>query len=206
MVKISSVNNLSDARYFAAFPSDWIGFDCHPISSKFIDNSAIHEIMNWLHGPKFYLNVEGLSQENIFQLVSNLQVEGLELSAHENSSYLKDDYTIFKRILIDMQTSTEKIVDMCQKVLPACDYIVLDFRTNNISFSELGLHSKIDEIALKRISKEFPIFIDIVFDENETNQILETKISGIDILSGEEEKAGLRSFEDIQDIMESLEI
>ena len=51
-VKISSVNNLSDARYCAGMGVDIIGFDLHEGSDHYVSPSKFKEIERWISGVK----------------------------------------------------------------------------------------------------------------------------------------------------------
>jgi phosphoribosylanthranilate isomerase len=54
-IKISQVTNLTDARYFAAWGVDYLGFDINPASPFFISPPLVKEIADWIEGPKIIL-------------------------------------------------------------------------------------------------------------------------------------------------------
>jgi len=53
-----SITNLTDARYFAAYGVEWMGFQLDQDHESYIGNDAILEIMNWVEGPKFLLETQ----------------------------------------------------------------------------------------------------------------------------------------------------
>lgn len=50
-----SVNNLTDARYFAAYMVDWIGFNVNPASANYVNPENLAEILGWVEGPRYIL-------------------------------------------------------------------------------------------------------------------------------------------------------
>lgn len=50
-----SINNLTDARYFAAYMVDWIGFNINPASQDYLDREKLMEILGWVEGPQYLL-------------------------------------------------------------------------------------------------------------------------------------------------------
>ena len=51
-IKISQITNLTDARYFAAWGVDFLGFDINPESEHFSSPSIVAEISEWVEGPE----------------------------------------------------------------------------------------------------------------------------------------------------------
>src|SRR5690606_35497353 len=62
-VKISEVNNLSDARYCAGMTVDLMGFDLCKESEYFISPETFMELTGWVSGPEF-VGEFGLSTED----------------------------------------------------------------------------------------------------------------------------------------------
>jgi len=73
----ASIANLTDARYFAAFGVDWMGFDINPASDAYISTEDIIEIIQWVEGPKFIL--QGVNWNPAAAEI--LKTEGLKIEA-----------------------------------------------------------------------------------------------------------------------------
>ncbi len=54
-LKISSVTNLSDARYAAGAWANYLGFCCDPSNTNYIDPNKMKEIKAWVNGPEIVL-------------------------------------------------------------------------------------------------------------------------------------------------------
>jgi len=81
-VKASKINNLSDARYFAALEVDYIGFDGLPTSANYIAPGKQLEIAGWLSGPKYCLDVCGATYITPEILQQSEQLGAVEVDMH----------------------------------------------------------------------------------------------------------------------------
>ena len=61
-VKISAINNLSDARYCAGMGVDMLGFALEPTNPDSISPEKYTEIIGWLSGVKFVGEFEQSNQ------------------------------------------------------------------------------------------------------------------------------------------------
>ena len=203
-VKASAITNLSDARYFSAFPVNWMSFQCNPVSKKYVPHNTIQEMAGWLEGPEFCLEVAGLDSETIAQLLQEVDVQGVE---YESGQVIPDavaeKYTIFQRIYIDKLSSVESLT---RQISNETDYIILDFQLNQLSLSQLQNNDLNISVAdLNKLANNNAILISMDFRQKDIDELLKWNTDGLDIQGGEEEKVGLRSFEDIQDVMDSLD-
>lgn len=202
-VKVSSITNLSDARYFAVYPVHWLSFEANSISTKYLPKQKIQEIVGWLEGPKYCLQVAGLNEAEIEEATSGLPIDGLELS--EEQQLNTTEFTIFRRLLINTHSTIEEIETRMNSV-ENTDYFILDFLINDVPVEQLFNDSSSLSIRdLSHLAKAKKIIIAGHFTAEQIAQFLEFNLLGIDLLGGEEEKVGLRAFDDIQDVMEELE-
>ena len=81
-MKISHVNNLTDARYFAAAGVRFLGFCCNPGASQYCSVSRISEICQWIEGPEFVLEFDGWqSEQEIETILSSVTVQAVHFGA-----------------------------------------------------------------------------------------------------------------------------
>jgi len=196
----SQINNLSDARYFAAYPVDWMSFVGNPNASNYLDLEQVNEIIGWIAGPKILMDARGCSPAQIQTFVNQVQVSGLIIDATQTiSAELQEHYEILRVIyvpaLIDLSALEAEIVQMNNN-----DILVYDFQTNDADTSVV-LQPEFAPFLTSR-----SVFIDGQISIKEVSRFLNSGANGLVITSGVEEKVGLRSFEDIQDLMEELEI
>jgi phosphoribosylanthranilate isomerase len=60
-VKVSGINNLSDARYCAGMGAAMLGFDCNPASANYLPPEKVREIAGWVAGVELVGEVAGPS-------------------------------------------------------------------------------------------------------------------------------------------------
>lgn len=200
-VKASSITNLSDARYFSAYPVDWLSYQCNPISKKYADNNTIHAFLGWVSGPKCCLEVSGLSNDKINALLSNISADGLEMDSAQQFDFSEKELTIFRRLYITPASNFESLEQEMASLQESTDYFVLDFTLNQVSLTD----DFIKTLALNQLCDKFSILLDATIEPQKVSSFLELGIHGLNIQSGEEQQVGLRSFDDIQDLMEELD-
>lgn len=202
-VKASKINNLSDARYFAAYSVDYLSFDCNSISIDYTSASSLKEIAQWVSGPKLCAEVVGLSIHEIEELLKQIAVDAIEIDSSQLlSPAWQSNYTIFKQILIHRETTVQEI----QAAMHDADFYVLNFRLSSITYTDLQQGTPFTIQELNRLSSSFPVILDINVSPSHLHSLLNIPVHGITIHGGQEEKVGIRSFEDVQDIMEALEV
>lgn len=82
-IAVLSINNLTDARYFAAYGVDYLGFELNPENSDFLGFDKIKEIVEWVEGPKTLGQLADISGAKLFD-------EVLHLDAVSDSKSIKE--------------------------------------------------------------------------------------------------------------------
>ena len=77
------ITNLTDARYFAAVGASWMGFDLTPGSR--VSLQEVIAIAEWVEGPRIFVDVRGLDENQITRIVVELEPHGLLLDETANS-------------------------------------------------------------------------------------------------------------------------
>ncbi|MBK7634823.1 MAG: hypothetical protein IPJ13_11455 [Saprospiraceae bacterium] len=191
-VKISHVNNLTDARYFAAAGVRFLGFCCNPGASQYCSVSRISEICQWIEGPEFVLEFDGWqSEQEIETILSSVTVQAVHFGAF--STYQSSfGIPVFKDFIF------ENIAD--------ADFTQVDFPVIR-SVKEFSgfLDTDLDIINHKMGGKAF--YLDIPFEVSDLDRLISTfPNAGLVLRGGAEEKTGFKSFEQIDSIFDALEL
>ncbi|MBX2844925.1 MAG: hypothetical protein KTR13_01835 [Saprospiraceae bacterium] len=205
-VKASSISNLSDARYFAALEVDWVSYVCNPHSEKFVAPQQLVEMKNWLSGPKHCGECLNMDFESIIAVIDECGLEGVEVDVfNRNRKELANKVTVFTRILVDKTMTFDDLTELIREKSTGSHHFILDFKTNAIGFDDLeeGIPFQLEE--LKVLAEACPVLLDVPLKANQVKSVLETQL-GLNLHGGEEERVGVRSFDDVQDIMEQLEV
>ena len=81
-VKASSISNLTDARYFAAWHVDWLGFDLTPDGLTILPLPEVKEIKDWIEGPKIVGELAVLDIEQSQQIIDFLSLKYIQVGRH----------------------------------------------------------------------------------------------------------------------------
>lgn len=190
-IKISKVSNLTDARYFTAMGVDYLGFCCNVGAELYCAPSKIKEITDWVTGPDFVMEIDGWQTEDEVIDISNTGLgQALHLGAF--SSYQQSfPLPIFKDFILEN---------------------LEDARMDDVDFPVIRSDKQFSELTASQISliqaliEKRKVFLDIPFDHNMVTSLLDTlPVYGLILRGGEEEKTGLKSFEQLDYIFETLE-
>lgn len=198
LVKVSEVNNLSDARYCAGMGVEMIGFSLDENHPKFIELAKLREIALWISGIKVVGEFTGDNIENINYLARELKLDYVQLNHTMNPDLLKQlDFPIIQKLILDSANQRE-----------IKSY--LDLYKDKVSYFLLE-NEKLDSIfgyeeALIDWCKNYPILLGFGIKNEDLFKILHTiQPTGIGLKGGEEIKPGLKSFDELSSILELLE-
>jgi phosphoribosylanthranilate isomerase len=189
-IKVSHINSLTDARYFAAMGVDYLGFCCNSGTEKYCSPAKIKEISDWVQGPEFVLEFDGWQSEaNVRDIINNHLGQAVHFGAF--STYSEDfGLPIFKDIFLEDLSETKNL---------DVDYLVIKSEKQYLQLSVK------DKSLINQWCGFNDVFLDIFFEIDDIPTILkELKIKGMILRGGEEEKLGLKSFEELDRIFEML--
>jgi phosphoribosylanthranilate isomerase len=191
-IKISDIQNLTDARYFAAMDVDYLGFCCNPGSETFCAVSKIKEIKEWVQGPEFVLQFQGFQRE---EEIKALVDEGLGSALHFGifATYDSDfGVPVFKEWIFENLTPE--------------DYLLYDFPIirSDKSYDQLREREKQSLSRLLELKLGYLDFRWSVYDLDQ--MISDLPPFGLILRGGEEERVGVKSFDQMDEIFEFLSV
>ncbi len=197
-VKVSEVNNLSDARYCAGMGVDMIGFHLDTNHPRFIELSSVREIVNWVHGINVVGEFSVINVDNINYLAEELNLDYVQLP----SAVMAEELARLNRpaiVRIDLRSGQEETVDQLLETLGAFVSFFLLESDEMDSIEAL-------EINLKRWASQYPVILGIGI-EKERLSFIEDYINpaAIALKGGDEIKPGLKNFDELAEILEELE-
>ena len=188
LVKAGSITNLSDARYCAGMGVEIIGFPVGKTNPLALESTKIKEMTGWLSGIKVALELDksGFDENYTLELIETLHPDYLQIPIALVENYKK----IAEVPLLLVTDSTElkstngediflyegNIIHNEKKLAAFC-------AENNVILSG----SQIDTSSIKSILEEIKPF-------------------GLELKGGTEISPGLKSFDDLSEIFELLEI
>ena len=204
-VKASSITNLTDARYFAAWGVQWMGFNLNPISENFIDTNTVHAIKEWVEGPEIVIEWDGQDYHQIETIVQDIQPDLIQVGHFTTIDTLiqwQPELPIIKQIIIESESNGTSLEYTIQDFSPYCAFFLLNFKANGYTLDNMPVTFE----WLTQLCQEYPVLISI----NESTQTLDDLIhkikpAGLSVYGGSEEKVGYKSFDELDDLFEALE-
>lgn len=198
-VKISEVSNLSDARYCAGMTVNLMGFDLKKDNSTYVSPENFMELTGWLSGVDFVGEYGNASEDAIKESIKDYEIHYLQTDNPAIIPLFPD----FKRILrfdMDKVTNADEVKSIMQKVADEVEYFL--FESGN------GNHYKENVVnQVLNLAKDYPVILGFnIDDKNVMNLVENTEINGISLKGGEEIRPGYKDFDELADILETLEI
>lgn len=198
-VKISSITNLSDARYCAGMYVNLIGFALEEKSEKYVSPSQFEEITGWVSGLEFVGEFDHLPAEDVLEI----------LKSYPSATWVEHD-----RIdeLIKIKKAGYQVIYKMD--LPEVKHMEKDV-SNLLKNEGILFHITSNDDPLTESDKEVISLLtetcDVILgaglsSENVIELIDELHLKGIALEGGDEIKPGLKDFDELADILEVLEI
>jgi len=197
-VKLGNITNLADARYAAAAGVDYMGFCFEPGNENYIAPIKAKEIIDWTTGSSIVAEFGNQSLDEIKDISELLNVDVIE----ENNRLLPDelkglDKAVIKKIDTDqfdtLQLKTE--IEAYKNVADAFHLYASSGKTT------------IEADALKALCGDYQVMWGFDLSLDNVNDVLEAfKPFAINLSGGVEEKAGIRDFDEMNELFEKISI
>jgi len=198
-VKISEVNNLSDARYCAGMTVNLMGFDLQKDNPSYVSPENFMELTGWLSGVEFVGEYGNASEDEIKASIKDYELHYLQTDNPAIIPLFKD----YKRILrfdMDKVTDAEAVKNTMQEVENEVEFFLFESGNGN-HYKENVVNQVLD------LAKDHPIVLGFNIDDNNVMDLVENNsIKGISLKGGEEIRPGYKDFDELADILETLEI
>ncbi len=207
-IKASDITNLTDARYFAAKEVEWLCFNFSEGAASYIDPMKARAIFEWVEGPKIVGEFDMATADEI-----NFYTEGWGLQAVQVGFLIPLDTVkviknkpIIKEIWIEEFTNPDFIIQELTDYSPYVEAFYLNFDKNGIVWDDLkNPLSMITVEDLKWICQQFNIILSIDFQPHMVDDILALNLYGLSLKGGEEERIGVKSYDELDEILDALE-
>lgn len=184
-IKASEINNLTDARYFAALGVEWVGFKLDLSSDDRVEPALFHGIRSWIEGPKIVAEI-GKTPIDLFAQVYEL--DSFDLFQSNDVIENRDHFLTFKA----------NSLDDLNGLMPSSIY-VLDLT----AIPEAQLFASISE--LQDLNSRLNLIWPAPKDNANLKALIEqVKPYGIEVKGGLEEKTGFKSFDELDEFFDLI--
>ncbi len=204
LIKASRVAHLTDARYFAAKEVNYLGFNLEEGTEGYLDPMYMKAIREWVAGPKIVGEFSRTPIRVVREAAAFYGLDVVQVSAENHGAQLAEleGLEIMLEIEIGEQGLTFSIAEL-QAFAAQVDIFLFNF--SQISVSKSTFYEAKDfwrEVFCLR-----PSLLQADLLATEWPEILETLgLAGLSIVGGEEEQVGVKSYDQIDDVFESLGI
>lgn len=207
-IKANSIQNLTDARYFAAWNATWMGFSLEPGTEQYCAPKDVQEIKEWVVGPQF-VGEFGLSQteQEIRAAAELLQLDAVQLPTYTDVTLLQQlqDLTLIKEYVLEDWSVLSAVEAHCAALSEWVPYFYLNAERGGLSWTVL--QTQPEQLALLRqLCEEYAVLLSIHCPANELGNLIEQLAPhALSVQGGEEEAVGMKSFDDLDAFFETLE-
>ncbi len=207
-IKASAVNNLTDARYFAAREVEWLGFRLSGDPKTAISLVGAKAIAEWVDGVKLVGEFDFATAEEITGADEQLHFDAVQVGMYTPAVTLEKlpNLTFIKEVVVERNSSEAEIEAHLSAYTNCCTYFLLDFTKAGINWEELKTDKPLSLNFLKHLFSKNKILLALDFQASEAQLVIETlQPEGLSLTGGTEEKVGFKSFDELDDIFDSLE-
>ena len=191
-IKVSNLNNLSDARYCAGMGVEMLGF-----SMDELDFDKFREMRGWLAGVQIVGETNSNDVSIIIGLVEKYQPDYLEVSDWQNIIEIQ---RIGKPIILKVDFATANLPALFQATKGNVEYFLLE-NSDEFGIVDDGILSQLDAWSFL-----YPIILGFGIKESNANDLLEqTQLTGFALKGGNEIRPGITDNEKLMNILEILE-
>lgn len=176
------INDLTDARFFAAANANYIAFDFY--TEQALDIETAKEIKDWIQGPDYILMFDKFDPDTIFECSSKLECTNIFLP-FESISNSNSDYNFFTSI------NNIKQIDTLKDRIPEKNITVEIFNRPDFEAFFAIIPSASYKLNLSL--------------EMQKKLILEYQIKSICIYGENEAQVGVKNYDEINDFLEWAE-
>lgn len=195
----SALTHLTDARYFAARGASWLSYDLRVSSPLSLPQAKA--IIAWVEGPKQMGEFDLQTADEIRQIATALSLSGVQIGHFAELEVAKslENILIFKEIKINNDINIKTIEETLAAFAPYVAAFVLDFGAVFPTFNWL-------DDAWRAALRKYSIVLKMNFQADSILEMLgEASPLGIALEGGEEERVGLKSYDELDDVFDRLE-
>lgn len=205
-IKASQITNLTDARYFAAKEVEWLSFNFAEKTDNYIEPMRARVMFDWVEVPHIVGEFDGFDADSVNFYADNWGLKAVQIGATTEVFNVNSDY-ILKEIVVESTTTADILRGMLLPYKNIVAAFLLNFELNNLSFSDLKNNKyAMNDNDLSHLLAEFNIILSIDFQLVELEDIVNLQPFGLSLKGGEEERIGVKSYDELDEIFDLLEI
>lgn len=183
-VKVSSITNLSDARYCAGMGVQLLGFVTVPGREGYIPPATFQDMRGWFAGPQVVAEIYGIRQQKELEEIKAAYQPDLLEGSYDELPLLKEAGLPF---ILHVHTYDLENFQKASDIRPA--FLLTN---TTVSMQILQTASQISPVLIK-------------LPERDAARYLHLPVHGFVLSGGDEERPGFKDYDHLAAILEQLE-
>jgi phosphoribosylanthranilate isomerase len=202
LLKATAVTNLTDARYFAAKDVAYLGFNLEEGTEGYLDPMYMKAIREWVTGPRIVGEFSRQPLAHVAAAASFFELDTVQLSAENHLAELPSLAQLDVILHVDGRLDMTSIQKIFHNAQPFVSCFLIDFSLVNNWESAMYLHKD----AWNVLFDLQPTLLQANVTPGQLAPLFQQlRLAGLSIVGGEEERVGVKSFDQIEELLESLE-
>jgi phosphoribosylanthranilate isomerase len=192
-VHVSSISNLSDARYCSGMMVDSLGYNLDENSNDKLSIDTVKEISQWVNGVKFIAEFYNSSEKYINKVLENNLFDAIEINMDNNVEHINFDKSKIIIRIPNPNKINKDSNDYLKKKFPSTESLIID----NISNETVK--------NLKYIDNKYRIIINPFEEINLITKKIKDRNFGLLLKGSNEIRPGLKDYDSLSDFLESID-
>tara|TARA_B100000579_G_scaffold355058_1_gene310284 strand:+ start:212 stop:817 length:606 start_codon:yes stop_codon:yes gene_type:complete len=192
-VHVSSISNLSDARYCSGMMVDSLGYNFDENSNYKISTDTSNEISKWVNGVKFIAEFNNSSTKYINSILDKGFFDAIELNIENTIKGLNFDPKSIIVKISDPNKINYEINDLLSSSFPKVETLIID----NLNLKNIE--------KLEHIDKKYMLIINPYNDFENVLKFLDKYKYGLLLKGSREIRPGLKDYDSISNILEKIQ-
>tara|TARA_B100001559_G_scaffold220004_1_gene184601 strand:+ start:2838 stop:3443 length:606 start_codon:yes stop_codon:yes gene_type:complete len=192
-VHVSSINNLSDARYCSGMMVNSLGFDLDKESKTKLPLENINEICKWVNGVDFVGEFNNSQSNYINQVINELDFNYISVNISNTIKSIDFDHQKIIIVLPQPNLISPRTNNYLRDNFPESRTLIIDNLTKD-SISKLEL-----------LTDNYEIIINPLETINITKSILNKFDLGLLLKGSQEIKPGYKDYDSISDYLDAID-
>lgn len=202
-VKICGLTSLHDARFVSGAQVHYMGFIFYEASPRYIDPAKAGVIINWIEGPECVGVFVNQPLDDVNMLARQTGVDLVQLHGNESAEYCAlVEKPVIKVIHVSNNTTNASLQEQINPYRPHVDYLLFDTKVED---KWGGTGQTFDWNLLQQESGDIPFFLSGGLNADNIHAACKTAHPyAVDLSSGLESEAGVKSFDKIEVFMNQM--
>jgi phosphoribosylanthranilate isomerase len=208
-IKADNITNLTDARYFAAKEVEWLTFNFTEGSNAYIEPMKARAMFEWVAVPNIVGAFGQVTADEVHFYAQSWELSVIQVgSMTTNNEILKmEKVKIIKEFDIEVFTNPQFLRQEMTALKDKVSAFQFNFQQNGITWEDLQQPTSMLILQdLENLCKDFNIILKIDFQPFMLKDILLINPFGLAVEGGEEERVGVKSYDELDEIFDELEI